>query len=511
MFIHTLKSKILVNLAIILLLAILLTDYVIIIIIQKKIILQKIHSGQIFLANFAQFADNLPDERSKIISDSSFIYGYLITECGEKSIFGEDKNDIILDIPSITRQAIKDKRTIIVYTGETWGVFWRQKKYVSLSMPISAPSTGATGGTVVLQLDDIYKTLRQSQGIIVFYLIINFLILLIFWFHRFSRLIFKPIRKIINIAKEYTSTERIHFAPGKEYSEFNELSNALNRLIQRIEFDNEKLKNSLKKLQEANEELRRTQSEMIRTEKLASIGRLSAGLAHEIGNPVGIILGYLGLLKNRPEIKQDYKTTDYIDRSEKEINRINETIRQLLDFSRTYPNHYCSISIHDLVQEIVQIMSEQPLMSNVNIKSRLSAENDSVYADYDQMRQVVINLMINAADSIAISDNKLKGCIELTTEILSATSEMSLAQKMTLKLTVEDNGTGIATQELESIFDPFYTTKEPGKGTGLGLSVSYSIIEQIGGVIFADSEIGKGTTMVILLPLIDRDESCLPA
>jgi len=163
--------------------------------------------------------------------------------------------------------------------------------------------------------------------------------------------------------------------------------------------------------------------------------------------------------------------------------------------------------MHDFVLDVVNTMSGQPFMLNINIECDLSAENDMVFADYEQMRQVLINLMINAADSIHISENKEKGSVKLVTETIPGLDNIALQNKPTFKLMVIDNGTGIALQELESIFDPFYTTKEPGKGTGLGLSVSYMIVEQIGGTIIADSEIGKGTTMIILLPLLDKDRS----
>jgi signal transduction histidine kinase len=119
------------------------------------------------------------------------------------------------------------------------------------------------------------------------------------------------------------------------------------------------------------------------------------------------------------------------------------------------------------------------------------------------MRQVMMNLMINAADSIAISNNQLNGKISISTQLISELHDNAIGRSPTLQLTVVDNGTGIAAKDFDNIFDPFYTTKEPGKGTGLGLSVSYTIVEQAGGLIFADSEIGKGTTMTILLPLLE--------
>ena len=502
--IHSLKSKIFINLAILLLLAVVLTDYVIIVIIQKKLILEKINSGQNIIINLVTQLDDGFDINVPVVSDTSLMYGYILSGTDTELSFGEYKKDINKNIPFIIREAVKSGKPLTLFSGDTWGVFWKQKKYLILAVPFSTGQNELSGGVVVFQLDDIYKVLRKSHKYIAVYLFVNLLILLFISFYRFWGLIFRPIQKIINIAKEYSSSERLEFAPEKRYHEFNELSNSLNRMVQRIEDDNEKLKTSMKMLQEANFKLKNTQAEMIRTEKLASIGRLSAGIAHEIGNPIGIVVGYLGLLKNRQLARNDSDAQDYINRAEREIGRINDIIRQLLDFSRTTPIRFSPISIHSVILDVVDVMSEQPLMANIRIETRLSSPLDVVFADYNQVRQVLINLMINAADSIAVSDNKTNGLIKVITDIISDEDESSLKNKSSLKLMMIDNGSGISATDLDNIFDPFYTTKDPGKGTGLGLSVSYTIVEQIGGIIVADSEIGKGSTMTIFLPLFEN-------
>jgi two-component system, NtrC family, sensor kinase len=502
-FIHRLQSKIFFNLAVFLILAVLLTDCLTIVIVQKKLILDKIHSGHNFLLKLKENIIQLKDPNIAAVADPSLIYGLLILAPDLAYEFGECAPDINLDIPKVLRRAINRNEMIVAYSGDTWGVFWKQKKYLVISVPFSEKLDAASGGTLIFKLDGMYKTLRSSQKYVAFYLGINCFILLLLGFYRFSRLVSRPIQKIIKIAKDYTDSERLQFSPDKRSYEFNELSNALNRMVYRIETDKEKLQKSLAMLQQANAELKATQAEMIRTEKMASIGRLSAGIAHEIGNPISIVLGYLGLLRNRPGMENDTAGQDYILRSENEINRINEIIRQMLDFSRTTTVRFCKISIHDLVRDIVHVMREQPLMRHIQIEDNLSSSRDSVYADYNLMRQVMMNLMINAADSIAISTNPLQGKITISTILIPETHENAIGRAPTLQLTVVDNGTGIAAKDFDNIFDPFYTTKEPGKGTGLGLSVSYTIVEQAGGLIYADSEIGKGTTMVMLFPLLE--------
>jgi signal transduction histidine kinase len=502
-FIHRLQSKIFFNLAVFLFLAVLLTDYLIIVIVQKKLILQKIHSGHTLLLKLKDKVSLFPDPNMATMADPSFVYGRIILAPNREYQIGEYPTDIEINIPELIRRATNSISPILDYSGETWGVFWKQKKYLLISIPFSDDLEGVSGGTLIFKLDDIYKTLRSSQKYVAFYLVINSFVLLLLFFYRFYRLIYRPVQKIIKIAKGYTDIEKLQFSPDKRSYEFNELSGALNRMVQRIETDKEKLQYSLKMLQEANSELKTAQADMMRAEKMASIGRLSAGIAHEIGNPIGIVLGYLGLLRNRPGMQKDEAAQDYIVRSEHEISRINEIIKQLLDFSRTSVTRCCKISIHELVRDIVHVMSEQPLMRHIQIEYNLSSTRDDVYADYHLMRQVMMNLIINAADSIAISNNQLNGKILISTQLIPEPHDNAIGRSPTLQLTVVDNGTGIAAKDFDNIFDPFYTTKEPGKGTGLGLSVSYTIVEQAGGLIFADSEIGKGTTMTILLPLLE--------
>ncbi len=504
MLTRRLRSRIFINLAAFLFLAVLLSDYLIIVIVQKMLIMDKIRTADALLVKFEEKLKDMPGPGVTVWPEPSLVCGFFLIAPDIAYRFGEPVNDIDINLAELTQRAIDAKMTSIQYAGDTWGVFWKQKKYLIVSKPFSANHHHGSGGTVIFQLGDIHKILRSANRFAAFYLIVNGLVLAFLCFYRFSRLIFRPLDKIIHIAKAYKDSDSLQFISDKRSHEFNELSSALNRMIHRIETDKEKLRESLKKLKEAHEELKKTQAEMVRAEKMASIGRLSAGIAHEIGNPIGIVLGYLGLLQKRNGIQQDAVALDYLARAENEINRINEIIRQMLDFSRTPALRFCKISIHQLVCDIVAVMRDQPLMRHIQIEYELSSPHDAVYADYHLMRQVLMNLLINAADSIAVSNHPTCGRILISTAFIPQTHPKAIGGEPTLQLAVMDNGTGIAEKDFDSIFDPFYTTKEPGKGTGLGLSVSYTIVEQAGGKIFADSEIGKGTTMTILLPLMDQ-------
>jgi signal transduction histidine kinase len=143
-------------------------------------------------------------------------------------------------------------------------------------------------------------------------------------------------------------------------------------------------------------------------------------------------------------------------------------------------------------------------MSDIHLDLSLTADNDMVIADSNQLRQVFLNLIINAADAISTGDSPKDGRLTITSEIVPKTHAGSKDQLGMLKVSYIDNGPGIAEENLGNVFDPFYTTKEPGKGTGLGLSVCFMIIEGIDGRIKATSDDSQGTTMTVYLPLTDQ-------
>ena len=308
----------------------------------------------------------------------------------------------------------------------------------------------------------------------------------------------KPIDRIVKQADDFNENEDPFFAFRQEDNELNRLSLSLNRMLARISSDKNKLQKSVSSLEKANRELQVAQKEIIRAEKLASVGRLAAGIAHEIGNPIGIVLGYLDLLKQKD--LDDADKTDFLQRTEAEVQRINSIIRQLLDLARTKEIQHQPVALHSVIKDIAQVMRVQPLMADIQMEFDLKAESDLVLGNEDQLRQIFLNLFLNAADAINSSPGRAKGIIRVHTAAVAENGQ----KNENIKITVADNGPGISAQQLQNIFDPFYTTKEPGKGTGLGLAVSYMIADGMGGSISADSPPGQGAEFSILLRLANH-------
>ncbi|MFO7840086.1 MAG: ATP-binding protein [Desulfosalsimonadaceae bacterium] len=481
---------------------------------EKSLVRQRLQYGRELLTDFSSVLQSRP---SCISSDEPFpasefhaaarrpflLYGCFTAADLPTLTVGNLPQGLSFDPHRANRKVMKNGQSLNVFLGTTWGVFWKQNKYVAISRPMfRRPHSGAA--TVLLQLDDIYRRLRNTQKLVLLYGLANFFLLLCLAMYRFHRIIIRPINRFIRVTEQLRSSDQFPEYPERPNNELSRLSNAIHQMARRIEADKEQIQASLQSLQTAHNDLKNTQQEMIRAEKLASVGRLSAGIAHEIGNPIGIVLGYLNILKRQPAVFSEEKNADYITRAESEITRINDIIRQLLDFSRASPGRPETISVHDLLRDVGEMLKEQPLMQSVDLQYDLAAEQDRVDADYQQLRQVLINLLINAADSVMLSANAEAGEIRLQTRDVASDSSQALNQRPSIELTVADNGTGIAGEDIDNIFDPFYTTKDPGKGTGLGLSVSYMIIEQFGGTITVSSRLHEGTAMSVYLEISEQ-------
>ncbi len=396
------------------------------------------------------------------------------------------------------------------FSGATWGIFWKQHRWMHLAIPLQQNKVLIGSVLLTQDLRPIYSELRNTQEVMGFYIAVNLIILTIIGGARIQRITVKPLQRLVKTADAYQPEDGSIFVPGTGENEYNLLSRSLNRMVDRIAQDKERLRESIASLEKANRDLVQAQREIIRAEKLASVGRLASGIAHEIGNPIGIINGYLELLNH--ESLEDADRFEYIRRAEDELSRINTIIRQLLDFSRPSPEGVERVAVHDIIADITEVLSHQPVMARHRVDTQMTAEDDIVTADPQLLRQVFLNLLLNAADAIGTDSGGGDGQILIRTRVVERKILKNASVAIPhIRISVVDNGAGIPEEEFQYIFDPFYTTKSPGKGTGLGLSVSYLIIDRFNGQLWAESKAGEGTTMNIDIPLGDASGFQEPA
>ncbi|MCU0372434.1 MAG: ATP-binding protein, partial [Ignavibacteria bacterium] len=269
--------------------------------------------------------------------------------------------------------------------------------------------------------------------------------------------------------------------------EVNSLATALNHMAEEVENERKELEEWADKMEvkveERTSELKKIHGQLFRSEKLASIGKLAAGVAHEINNPL------TGILTNASLLLEDLADGD--ERKEdvqvivSETIRCREIVKRLLDFARQTKPQKSPTNINNLIDNIVLLVRNQASFRNVNIERYFVDDLPDIMLDRDQIQQVFINFVLNAADAMPNGGN-----IKILSRIINNGEY--------IEIQFTDSGIGISEDNKRKIFDPFFTTKE--SGTGLGLSISYGIVEQHGGTIYVESEINRGTTFIVLLP-----------
>ncbi len=246
------------------------------------------------------------------------------------------------------------------------------------------------------------------------------------------------------------------------------------------------------KLEIANKEIRETQEQLANAEKLASIGQLAAGVAHEINNPLGSIMIYASLLKKKLETAfNDKQSSEDLKLIIEEANRCKNIVSNLLNFARQGKLRLSKVNIRELIGDIIKLVRVKPEFSNVIISENYDTDNTALEGDSDQLKQALLNIIINACEAVESKDDK---------QVIIHISKND--EKLVIK--ISDNGIGIPPENLSKIFTPFFTTKKIGKGTGLGLAITYGIIKMHKGDIKVHSELGKGTNFIISLPLIQN-------
>jgi len=303
-----------------------------------------------------------------------------------------------------------------------------------------------------------------------------------------AKKISQPLRTLEEVAGKIADGEYTHEVVVKAPYEIEHLAGSINQMAKKLEIEKHELEewgNTLgKKVQERTDEIKKIHSQLFRSEKLASLGKLAAGVAHEINNPL------TGILTNSSLLLEDLEPED--PRREdaeiivKETIRCREIVKRLLDFAKQTKPQKKLTKINSLIDNIILLVRNQTSFRSIVIEKNLSENVPDILVDTDQIQQVFINIILNAAEAMT------KG------GTLTIGSRMSDDDEF-INISFTDTGPGISEVHREKIFDPFFTTKE--HGTGLGLSISYGIIEQHGGTISVESSIGKGSVFTIQLPV----------
>ena len=542
-----LRMEIIINISLLMLAAILLIGFTISKMNEKKIIQEKIDNGGRMIQDFQVMIDFITREKKEV----SLVHPVIKKEIQDfVRIYTKEGNfhDLVIAdhelkvvaskrMESVEKGSSSDLMTSAIRSGQfntniekSGGFLSTHYQKLILCSPLWFRGKIVGGVQMEIPMGDVMAHLLESQRMILISIILDAIVLIVFGSFLLSRVLVTPLKELIQLTQKISEGDFSQKIEVTSKNEIGQLISSFNRMIERLKENQENLDNHLKSLESANKQLKQAQEELIRTEKLASIGRFAAGVAHEVGNPLGAILGYASILQKNGIDREESK--DYLKRIEKEIERINRIVRELLEFSRPSTFEIRDVETNKVLENSISLLSYQKNFRNIQTQLNLQQNLPMVKGDESQLSQVFINIILNGID--AMPDG---GILEIKTEehivedlfpsrlevpygrrrrgdpsesdyfrlrkpdlLSSLLTKFSKGDHL-VKIRISDTGVGIKKEDLERIFDPFFTTKSPDKGTGLGLSISLRIVESMGGEIKAESEVGRGSTFALYFPI----------
>ena len=397
---------------------------------------------------------------------------------------------------------------------------------------------GRLRGALRFQLNtaDVWRIVNLTRSLILFYIFLDTALIVGLGSYVLYRLLVRPIRDLNAAVERFGEGEFDVAIPRNRSDEIGRLGDAFARMVENLQRSRERQQQQMRFLERVNEDLEQAQKELLSTDRLAYVGRVAAGVAHEVGNPLAAIFGYLDILADSlPE--GDGEARGFVTRIEREANRIDDIIRSLLDFAKPAGQGIAPVDAAEVAREATEIVRKQRVMDSVDLRTDIPDSVPAVRADGKLLLQVVVNLLINAKDAmpgggsirVTVGHASFDRLAESTPEGVEsadgdATSLHELIERHVrfsgkipfrdgapvVKITVADTGEGIDGRNLRSIFEPFYTTKAPAGGTGLGLAICQRIVDSFGGVIKADTRPGAGTRFTIYLPVEGADPGARP-
>jgi two-component system, NtrC family, sensor kinase len=323
-------------------------------------------------------------------------------------------------------------------------------------------------------------------NLLLFYMAITGLSVLLLAYVLLTYLIVRPIDRLTQSVEGLGSGAEHVSVKEQGSAEAARLARTFNDMALQLRAKHNQLVNRLAELERTTEDLRSKEQQLIHGEKLASVGRLAAGVAHEIGNPLAAILGLLELLREGDLAPE--QSREFLQRVQRETERINRIIRDLLDFARrdaAQASDEGTSDLREVIDDAVSLVRPQKESKDIAIDVAVDPRTGNVIGSQHRLTQIVLNLLLNAVDAL-----EGRGRIEVRVEPRDQTH---------VSLSISDTGPGIANDMQDKLFEPFTTTKPAGKGTGLGLAVTHAIVESLGGSIRASNRAEGGACFVVQL------------
>jgi len=495
-----LATEVIINITFLMVVAVSLIGLVVFKIVEQSIILERYQAGKAQALTLSRLAAPLWNDQTK--PELERVAGLFLApvpdEANREAERGSGAERVVLADPNLMPVAIvgitdrapirEIERSLILsalssrttfldlHGGATPGYLARMFLTPSGPLRVAAPviSGDQVLGGVLLSfpLQGLQASILRSQRIILFYLLLDIMLMLGLGIFLVNRLAVRPIRNLAQATERVAEGDlsaRVKVAGANEIST---LAISFNRMVDRI--------------REAQERLLASQQQMVQSEKLASVGRMAAGLAHELGNPLSALLGYADILLKNQDLGSEDR--ELVSRLRNEGLRIDRTIRGMLEFARPAAIEPKEIDVNRELSQAVELVRGRKLAREIDFQVSPDPGEPRAQGDPNRLEQVLVNLILNAVD--AIGEKNTPGWIRLEARAADGQVEIS----------VSDNGVGIRPGDLNKIFDPFFTTKAQDKGTGLGLTVSLQLVRSMGGNLRVESQPGEGSVFTISLP-----------
>jgi signal transduction histidine kinase len=346
---------------------------------------------------------------------------------------------------------------------------------LTVASPVTLPDGGAGGVWLTMSMDEVNRALADARRGLIVVLVVDTAVLFAGFGLFLAFVLVRPIRRMLTTVERVGDGDYAARVGGAGSGELRDLSSGIDGMV-------EKLEEKIGGLTEANAALVATREELIAAEKLATVGRIAAGLAHEVGNPLAALIGYVKIMEAQgsPERRREY-----LERMSGELTRIHGIIGELVHLSRPAEWIPGETDVAEVLRRTAALLRDHPDLRNVAVALDAPATLVHPALEPGRLQQVIVNLVLNAAQAMP----------EGGTLTLRAREE-----EAGVTVTVSDTGAGIPAEAQGKIFEPFFTTKDPGSGLGLGLSISRRIVTLMGGTIQVASIPGRGSVFTLLFP-----------